>query len=75
MATQYQNTLTIGRYIVEESVSVGGTFSLHIEDSKTGEQFACEELSLEEFDKLIGLLSEVQDPKIIFGILNSREAS
>ncbi|ODS23576.1 hypothetical protein AB835_08155 [Candidatus Endobugula sertula] len=74
MATQYQNTLTIGRYIVEESVSAAGTFALHIEDSITGEQFECEGLDLEEFDKLLDLLSTVQNPKIIFGILNSREA-
>ena len=61
MATQYQNTLTIGRYVVQESLSDEGMFTLFIENTVTGQSHKISDLSLEQFDQLIGLLSQNKD--------------
>lgn len=61
MATQYQNTLTIGRYVVQESLSIEGLFTLFIENTVTGNSHKISDLSFEQFDQLIGLLSQNKD--------------
>ena len=74
MATQYQNTLTIGRYIVQESLSVSGTFSIHVEDTEMKKEALWENLSLEQFDRLIGLLSYYQNTDLL-GLLEKRKTN
>jgi len=61
MTTQYQNTLTIGRYVVQESLSDEGLFTLIIENTVTGKTYKISDLSFEQFDQLIGLLSQNKD--------------
>lgn len=61
MATQYQNTLTIGRYVVQESLSDEGMFTLFIENTVSNKTLKLSDLSLEQFDQLIGLLSQNKD--------------